>query len=94
MEKYKGKLDTIYYNPIIQDYIQDDVVFGYHGHGNRTDKTDILLEKALKDSFISQLIDEDMISEWICSKTARHFMDLCEDEEYFKENVLESIMEF
>lgn len=94
MKNLQGKLETIYNNPVIQEYISEGIVAGYLNHPNRTDKTDILLENTLKDDFGSMLVTEKMIANWICSVESRHFMNNCKNDEYFKENVMEEIMEF
>lgn len=92
MNKGKGKLDTIYQHHIIQDYLNEsNIVYGYLGHENRTDETDMFLEKLLTqktgEAYYSFGIGS--ISLWICSRT----MDDCYNEEYFKANVMGNIMD-
>ena len=89
---YRGKLKTLYNNSIIQEYIEEcgDVLGGYLGHENRTDRIDMLLEKLIE----LEYIDEDSLAIWICSGDSRYFMDECNSEEYFKDNIMFRIMGF
>ena len=52
------------------------------------------METILDTEFGKSFMNENMIAEWICSKDARYFMDSCENEEYFKDNIIERIMDF
>jgi hypothetical protein len=90
MDKYKGKLNSIYNTNIIQEYISNGSVYGYLGHENRTANMDIILENIFTRS---GTIYKEIICEWVCSKIGRHFLDDCRDEEYFKDNIIGSIIE-
>lgn len=95
MKKLKGKLEKLYNNKIIQEYIDEfETVFGYLGHENRTDETDLVLESLLNNEYAMKIFNEDDIADWICSRPARHFMDMCDNLRYFKNNVIDSILQF
>lgn len=93
-EEFKGKLDEIYNHPIVQEYltgeIQGNIVGGYLGHENRTDETDIMLEETLNDEYLELKV----VATWVCSKSGRYFMDECNDIEYFKENILDTLIDY
>lgn len=92
VENLKGNLDRLYENKIVKDYLNQNLVFGYLGHEHRTEETDRELEDLLKYNLGLNPKLEDMIATWMCSRNARHFMDLCDDIEFFRENIVENLM--
>jgi hypothetical protein len=96
MEDSKGKLDVLFQNHIIQEYIYEGGFCGYLGHENRTDETDLALEELLKlnstNCSNSDILSEDLIAEWICSRYGRYFMNSYTTIENFKENIADRIV--
>jgi len=74
---FQGALDEDLWNrPIIQTYVfSNNSVYGYLGHGSRRYSGD----KHLCEKWISTFGDSprslDILAAWMCSKSARHFMD-------------------
>lgn len=94
MKDIKGSLNKLYDNKIIQEYIEEyGGAFGYLGNDNRTKEIDLVLESLLTNEHAMKLFSEDYIAEWMCSRPARHFMDVCNNIKYFKNNILDSVLE-
>lgn len=84
--KLQGKL-TKCYTPYVQQYVAGGGCAGYLGHENRTDETDILLEQTLAqypEEFLNDTTTYELMGRWLCSKLARHKMDLLPTSAEFK----------
>lgn len=90
----KGKLKKLYKNKILKDYINGKTIGGYLNHGNRNCHKDLSLEKMCNKEYEGEFISEDTVATWIRSKNARHFMDKCDNDKYFDDNIMEEISDF
>lgn len=88
-EDYKGSLSENLLTDIIIDYISSNVVYGYIGHSARKHTHDKIINDIIENTVIT--LDEqeinkwDIISAWLISTDARHYMDQMknvEDDEF------------
>jgi len=82
LEDYKGSLDKALTQDTI-DYISSGVVAGYLGHSARKHEHDKYVEKVIEN--LTMTVDDievnkwDVLSSWLSSTDARHWMDSIED---------------
>lgn len=87
----QGKLDKCY-TPYVRKYLDGSCYSGYLGHEHRLEETDVLLEQALQDYPYQTIGDNsiyELVGRWLCSRPARHTMDLLPTTEAFRDFILD-----